>query len=224
MLLTINLNKRNVTSSATLSIDTADIEYNKKNYSLTNTTISLKNSSAAVEGTLASNTLFVADLDGTIDLKKNKGELGFLVKQLTFKVGASDLQLDSSEENLHIQLQIQPTKDTLVFSPSSWKLDDVQMHLGSFTTSFSAADPSLSIPPTQLTTASGTKADISGSVLIKKKHVALQCRLFEYKTRDIQLKDSDVLIGIQYNNGLVIETKKVSHWKVNNIATTLYPS
>ena len=222
--LIINLNKREVTSSATFGIDTADIEYNKKIYTLTNTSISLENASVTVKGTLALNALFVADLDGTIDLKKQKGDLDFLVKQLAFKVGASDLQLDSTEKDLHVQLHIQPTKDTLVVSPSSWKLDDLQIHLASFTTSFSTADPSLFIPPTQLTTASGTKADISGSVLIKKKQVALQCRLFEYKAGDIQLKDSDVLIGIQYNNGLVIETKKVSHWKVNNIATTLYPS
>jgi len=224
VLLTINLNKRKVTSSAIFSIDTAEIEFKNKNYTLINTTISLENSSVTVGGTLASNTLFVADLDGTIDLKKQTGDLNFLVKQLAFKVGASDLQLDSSEKDLHILLHIQPKKDTLVFSPSSWKLDDLQIHLASFTTSFSAADPSLFIPPTQLTTASGTKADISGSILIKKKQVTLQCRLFKYKAGDIQLKDSDVLIGIQYNNGMVIKTKKVSHWKVNNIATTLYPS
>jgi len=224
LVLTINLNKGQVETSGIFLIDNGAIEFGGKNYGVKDARIVLKNSNVNIDGVVNFEERFVAGIKGTFEGKSGKGDLDITLKQVSFDTGKSRITLDESKPGPVIRYHISPDGDSLAAGTSSWNLDSMTLHLGSFTTPFSPDELSVNLPPTLLTHSSGIKSEISGSFSFKEKKVDIHCDLLKYQVNDLVLEKSGLPISIQYDKELTISTEKTSLWKMNNVSTTLYPS
>jgi hypothetical protein len=222
--LTVNLNKGQVEISGTFLIERGLIAFDGKNYEVTDTRIVLENSNISVQGEVSFEKLFTVDINGTFESQKGLGDLDISLKRASFDTGKSKVTLDESESNPVVRYHISPGGNTLTAGASSWILDSLKVYLGSFIAPFSPYEQSINLPPTQLTISPGIASKISGLISIKEQKIDIQSEILKYQGNDLVLETSGLPIAIQYDKELTFQTGKTSHWKVNNISTTLYPS
>ncbi len=223
--LDVNLNTDQVTSQGTFLIDEGVIEYDHKNYRLTDVRVSLENSDVTIEhGRIRFEELFVANVTGTLKAASGSGELIFTLEQLAFNTKRSRFTLNKKAPRPTIRYHIRPDAHSVDVAASSWNLDALQLDLGPFSTPFSLTTLSGILPPTLLTIGPDISGTISGSFSIKEKNIDLHSELLTFQRKDITLEEANVPISIKYDQGLTIRNQKTSHWKLNNIATTLYPT
>ena len=222
--LTINLNKGQVEARGTFLIDEGVIAFDGKNYDVKDTRIDLENSIISIQGDVSFEKLFTVGINGTFDAQKRLGDLDITLKRASFDAGKSRLALDESRPGPVVRYHISPEGDSLAAGASSWFLDSLEVYLGPFTTPFSPDEQLVNLTPTLLTISSGIASKISGSISIKEQKIDVQSELLEYQGNDLVLERSGLPVAIQYDKELILRTEKTSHWKVNKIPTTLYPS
>ncbi len=223
--LTINLNETQVSASGIFLIEEGILEHEEKNYGVTDAEITLVDSNIAIEhGLVRLDELFAADISGTFNAGNGVGDLDITVQQFSAKTEETTLTLNGSEARPTIQYSIRPDGHSLKASASSWKLDNLQLNIASFSTPFSFKELSGTLPPTLLSVPHTLSAKISGPFSIKEKKVDFHCDINKYHAKDLHLESPNVPISINYDQKLTIRSEQPSHWSLNNIPTTLYHS
>ncbi len=221
----INLNKLEVIASGIFVIDEGAIEYDLKNYDVTNARFILQDSTITIEhASIHFEELFYANITGIYKITDATGDLNITLEQFIFKSKFSTLTLNESKERPVIRYHIRPDGHSLDAEASSWELDATQLNLGAFRAPFSPSNLSGTLPPTLLNIPPGISAQISGSFSIKEKQINFHSDLFQYAEKDLLLEKSSVPVSIHFDQELTIQTEKTSYWRLNTIPTTLYPS
>ncbi len=221
----VNLNKNHVTTRADFLIDKGVVEYKRKQYGVSNSKVTLEDSNLIIERAVVSfEDLFTANVSGTLEPAVGTGDLDIVLEKLSSNIGKSSLTLNTSEGKPILKYHIRADGDSVDASASSWYLDSMRLHLGSFSSSFLHKDFSGVLSPTLLTIPPDISSKISGSFSINKKQFHLQSKLSQYQVKDLMLLKPGVELDIKYDRKLTIRTLKKSRWRLDNIAATLYPS
>ena len=225
LLLKINLSEPHVTSKGEFQLDEGEIIWDNEKYAISRAKIISNNSEFEIVSLRVQyENLFTADIAGIIDVEKGLGELQIEVEQFDLKVGKSILRLGSSPSRPSLHLHLHPDGDSVDVSATRWDLDGMDLTVAPFKSPFVTETLSLLLPETAVSIDEGIKADISGNVSIKALSVDLSCNLKQYDVNDVVMVNPGGPIAIRYDQGLTLENKMTSQWKINGIATTVYPS
>ncbi len=225
LILTVNLNNGSVTAHGTFKVDEGRVDYRQKNYEvkkgvieLTDTLVTLKQ----LEVSFAE--MFTADITGVFDAEKQTGDFYISLQDTSFSIGESLLVLDTKEVKPNFHYIIRSDGSKITGSASSWKLDDLPLRLGEFSTSFSLEELSGELEPAMVSIPPGLSAKISGRFSINDQTVDLKANLLKYDLKNLQLLKCGGPLTIQYNEGWLIRSDNKSEWLLNDVPITLSSS
>ncbi len=221
----INLNTEDVTARGTFLIDEGVVEYDQIQYDIKNARIVLKDRRISFENIHVSfEEMFTADISGMYDAAKEVGSIDVVLQQFTARIKELHFVLDKSEAKPILNFLIQPDETRLTASVSSWKLDDIPLKLGAFSTPFSFQNISGVLPPTSLSIPPGISSKISGSFVLKELLFDFKCDLLKYDVNGLILKKSRDPFLVHFDKKLTIRSTRVSEWSLNQMPVSLYPS
>ncbi len=225
--LAINLNRKEVTTQGRFKVGQGEFVYGTadKRYQLQDSSISLQNSEVTIEQAQVSLAgMFDAAVSGILNLRQGTGDITVLPEQLNFKIGKSILKLDSKAKKPVLNYHFSPKGTLLTATASAWMLDSLSLHLASFKTTLSGKNFSGTLSSTLLTILPSSSARLSGVFSIPEKTFNFQAVLFQDQWKDLILKKPGVQLDIIYDGKLTLRSKTVSHWQMNKVDVTVYPS
>jgi len=207
------------TKKATFNFSNTDITVKDVLVKLDNTQIDIKRLNASLlDGAI------VADLTGDLDPVKKKGKFNITVNTLQFKNDGTLFEMDPSQKKLKFSYTIHPKGDYLKIPKSHWRLNKRPMTLNQIEAPFDFLTLSGTLPTTMISSEDVLKAYITGTFDIKKLETELVADLLKLNTPLLSLNQTSVPLNIRYRDGVYLDVKKRSHWKLNGTKLILHPS
>jgi len=207
------------TKKATFNFSDTDITVKDVLVKLDNTQIDIKRLNASLlKGAI------VADLTGTLDPVEKRGKFNITVNTLQFKNGGTLFEMDPRQHKLKFSYTIHPTGDYLKIPKSYWRLNKMLMTLNRINAPFDFLTLSGTFPTTMLSSEDVLKAYITGTFDIKKLEAVLVADLLKLNTPLVSLNQTSVPLNIKYKDGVYLDVKKRSHWKLKGTNLIVHPS
>ena len=207
------------TKKATFNFSNTDITVKDVLVKLDNTQINIKRLNASLlEGAI------VADLVGDLDPVKQKGKFNIIVNTLQFKNDGTLFEMDPSQKKLKLSYTIHPKGDYLKIPKSYWRLNKKLVTLNQVHVPFDFLTLKGTLPTTMLSSEDILKAYVTGTFDIKKLETELIADLLKLNTPLLSLNQTSVPLEIKYKDGVYLDVKKRSHWKLGGTKLILHPS
>ncbi len=207
------------TKKAVFNFSNTDISVKDVHVRLKNTNIDIKSLNASLlDGAI------VADLAGNLDPVKQKGKFNITVNTLQFKNGETLFRMDPDHKKLKFSYTIDPNGDYLSIPKSYWRLNKRIITLNQVDAPFDFLTLSGTFPTTMLSSEDILKAYVTGTFDIKKLETELIADLLKLNTPLLSLNQTSIPLNIKYRDGVYLDVKKRSHWKLGGTKLIVHPS
>jgi len=222
----VGLNNIDVTAKGSFKTDLATFNFSNTDINVTDVHVDLHNTDIDIK-TLNAGLLdnaVNADLSGRLNPVKGEGTFDITLNRLKFTSGANRFEVAPGDEKLKFSYLISPQKDRLYIPKSYWRFNERPLMVNPVTIPFDFLTLSGTLPTTLVSSEDFLKSYITGQFSLKKMQCNFIADLLSLKTTSLSLEQSSLPVELKYQDGLYINIKKRSDWKVGNGMFTLYPS
>ena len=207
------------TKEAKFNFSETDIDVKDVVVNLENTDVDIQKLNASLLGNAIN-----ADLSGQFNPVAEKGRFDITLNRLLFQSGNNVFEMDPQQKGLDFTYLIEAKKERLKIPKSYWRFNQNLITVNPLTAPFDFSTLSGNIPTTLISSEDTLKGYVTGLFNIKKLETDLVVDLLSLKTPALSLAQTSVPLEIKYKEGLYLNLKKRSDWKLGRNIFTLYPS
>ena len=222
----VALNQIHVSAKGYFKTDEATFNFSNTDIDVKNVLVNLKDTDVDIQNLNASllDNAINAELKGKLNPVKQTGKFDIALQRLHFQNGDNVFQMDQQYAPLNFSYLIKPNKDRLTIPKSYWLFNQSPVTINPVHAPFEFSSLSGHIPTTLLSSGNLFKSYVTGRFNIKKLQTDLIVDLLKLKTPLLTLQQTNIPLEVRYENGLYINVKKSSEWKLGKNTFTLFPS
>ncbi|WP_345974037.1 AsmA-like C-terminal domain-containing protein [Sulfurimonas sp. HSL3-7] len=222
----VALNHIHVNAEGYFKTDEATFNFSNTDIDVKNVLVNLKDTDVDIQKLNASllDNAINAEFKGKINPVKQTGKFTIALHRLHFQNGGNVFEMDPQYAPLNFSYLIKPNKDRLTIPKSYWLFNQSPITINPLHAPFDFSSLSGHVPTVLVSSGNLFKSYVTGQFNIKKLQTDLTVDLLTLKTPLLSLQQTYIPLEIKYKDGLYINVKKQSEWKLGNNRFTLFPS
>jgi len=222
----VELNNIHVGAEGSFKTEEAAFNFSGTDIQVKNVIVNLKNTDIDIQKLNASllKNAINADIAGQLNPVTKKGRFAVSLNRMAFENSKSVFGMDPQQKGVDFEYIIDGKSDRLKIPKSYWRFNQKLVTINPVSANFDFATLSGDIPTTLVSSEDLLKCYVTGHFNIKKLETELTVDLLSLKTPSLSLYQSSVPLEIRYKEGLYLNLKTRSDWRVGDSTFTLYPS
>jgi hypothetical protein len=196
--LTIDLNTGDIDAKGTFKADNSVFEFDQQLIDVDHLDIGLNRSDIKIHQLdISKQDQFSARITGDLDTAKGQGDLQASIDRFSYHSDHSSMQLANPDNTpMNVIYHMSNDGDSISMPASTWKVGDIKVEIGDFTTPFDHKTWSGKLPPTAVNLVPLMKTKVSGTFSRQPPYAVLDISLLELTHDSLRLEQPDVQIEL----------------------------